>query len=96
MAARVLKIDGGSRDEIRRKIREAEAEEEQEGFEQVIPPTDEEFAAKDFEIVFAVIRESRARRLSFFSLLSLARAEEEIRALGYPCAFGWIEREEEG
>ncbi|WP_423928532.1 DUF6119 family protein [Candidatus Palauibacter sp.] len=92
VAARVLKIDGGSRDEIRRKIVEAQVKLGHEGFEAVIPPTGEGFDVRGFKVVYAVIRESRARQLSFFSLLSLARAEEEIRALGYPCEFAWIDR----
>ncbi|WP_428273480.1 DUF6119 family protein [Candidatus Palauibacter sp.] len=92
-AARVLKIDDGSRDAIRGKIREAQEEVGREGFESVIPLPDEGFDAKNFKVVYAVIRASATRQLSFFSLLSLARAEEEIRALGYPCAFAWIDRE---
>jgi uncharacterized protein (TIGR04141 family) len=59
----------------------------------VIPLPDEESDAKDFKVVYAVIRASSTRQLSFFSLLSLARAEKEIWALGYPCAFAWIDRQ---
>lgn len=92
VAARVLKMDGRARDEIRHKISEVQDENGKTGFESVIPGSVDSFEARKFTIIFAVMRKSMTRKLSFFSLLALSRAEEEVRALGYRCAFAWVDR----
>ena len=93
VSARVLKVDGAARERIRSEVVQVQRESGQEGFEDVLPRNGEQFDAGRFPVVYAVIRDSPERRLSFFSLLALSRAEEGIRALGYPCKFAWIERE---
>lgn len=93
VSARTLKVDDSARKRIREKIIDVQKGLKRNGFENVLPGRGEQLDASRFPVVYAVIRESPERRLSFFSLLALSRAEEEIRALGYPCEFAWIERQ---
>ena len=92
VAGRVLKVDQTATDSIRERIEVAQEEVGKEGFGNVIPASVEEFSAGDFTVVYAVITGRDNPKLSFFSLLSLHGAAEELRALGYRCAFSWIKR----
>ncbi len=92
VAARVLILDSQSRDKVRDKIKEVELKTGQTGYEPILPSSTEEFHSADFTFVYAVISTGNKPNLPFFSLVSFRQAALDLRALGYKCAFSWIER----
>ena len=92
VSARVLILDGPARKKTRAKITTVEAETGQTGFVDVIADEGQEFTPSDFTIVFAVLAIGNTPKLPFFSLVTLRQAANELKALGYKCAFAWVEK----
>lgn len=92
VSARVLILDGAARKKTRGKISAVEAETKQTGFVDVIADEGQEFTPSDFTIVFAVLAIGDKPKLPFFSLVTLRQAANDLKALGYKCAFSWVEK----
>ena len=92
VSARVLILDGAARKKTRARIVAVEAETKQTGFVDVISDEGQEFVPADFTIVFAVLAIGNKPKLPFFSLVTLRQAANELKALGYKCAFAWVEK----
>ena len=92
VAGRVLEVDPVGRDRTRKRIVEVERKLGKSGYRDLIPTGTDSFVAGDYTVVYAVITGAAMPRLTFFSQLALYRAEVELRALGYRCAFSWIRR----
>ena len=90
VSGRVLIADPGSRNELRRKIREVEKETGRRGFARVVPSATSPFDPRKFTVVYAVLGTRPTARLPFFSLVALRQAVTDLRARGYQCAFAWV------
>lgn len=90
VSARVLKIDGTARDQLRGIIAGIEGNVGTNGFQAIIPASNDLFRAESFTVVYAVLVENDDPRLPFFSLVSFRQAARELEALGYHFAFSWI------
>jgi uncharacterized protein (TIGR04141 family) len=92
VSARVLIVDGPSRDKTLAQIAAMEKSTRQTGFCALIPRSTEEFRPGEFTVVYAVLATGSIERLPFFSLVSFRQAARELHALGYKYAFAWIEK----
>jgi uncharacterized protein (TIGR04141 family) len=92
VSARVLIVDGRSRDKTLDEIAAVERATNQTGFCALLPCVREEFRPGDFTVVYAVLATGSIARLPFFSLVSFRQAARELQALGYKYAFAWIEK----
>lgn len=92
VAARVLIVDAAARDRVREKIREREAESGESDYLALLPSSTEDFRAADFTVVYGVLAAGADPKLPFFSLVSFRQAARELQALGYKCAFAWIQK----
>ena len=92
VSARVLVVDGPARDQVRKRIAEAEAETDKSGFEDLVPSGNEQFVAAEFTVVFGVIASGDNPRLPFFSLLTFRQAARELQVPNFRYAFAWIRK----
>jgi uncharacterized protein (TIGR04141 family) len=93
VSARVLKIDAAFRDEVRVRIAEQEAALTLTGYQALVADSGSPYREIDHLVVYAVLCSGAgtgANRLPFFSLVTFRQAANELRALGYKCAFAWI------
>lgn len=93
VSARVLKIDAAFRDEVRMRIAEQEAALTLTGYQALVANSGSPYREVDHLVVYAVLCSGAgtgASRLPFFSLVTFRQAANELRALGYKCAFAWI------
>lgn len=91
VSARILKVDGLSRDMAREKIKEVETERGLDGYSSILPSSNETFHSDEFTVVYAVLTSGK-KKLPFFSLVTFRRAARDLEALGYKFAFSWIEK----
>jgi uncharacterized protein (TIGR04141 family) len=92
VSARVLLVDGPSRDKTLVEIAAAEKASKQAGFSALLPCSTAEFRPGEFTVVYAVLATGSIARLPFFSLVSFRQAARELQALGYKYAFAWVEK----
>jgi uncharacterized protein (TIGR04141 family) len=93
VSARVLKVDATFRDEVRNRIAEQETALTLTGYRALIADSGSAYHEADYLVVYAVLCSGAgtgANRLPFFSLVTFRQAANELRALGYKCAFAWI------
>lgn len=96
VAARVLATDPPSRDSVRELVSEVQEETGQAGYENIIPGSGEDFIRGEFTVTYGVIAASQQPKLPFFSLVSFRQAARELQAMGYKCAFSWIQKPKSG
>lgn len=93
VSARVMKMDGAFRDRLRAEIVVQEAARGLTGYQAVVASSTTAFSEASHLIVYAVLCSgvgAGVNRLPFFSLVTFRQAANELRALGYKCAFAWI------
>jgi uncharacterized protein (TIGR04141 family) len=93
VAARVMKMDGPFRDLLRTKIAAQEAALGMAGYQTLVADSASPYSEGAHLIVYAVICSrvgAGTNQLPFFSLVTFRQAANELRALGYKCAFAWI------
>lgn len=93
VSARVMKMDGAFRDLLRAKIADQETALGLAGYQALVADSASPYSESAHLIVFAVICSgvgTGGNRLPFFSLVTFRQAANELRALGYKCAFSWI------
>ena len=90
VSARILVIDPESREKLIEKIVKLQKNTGKTGYKNIIPKAKEHFDSSIFTVVYGVIVASDNPRLPFFSLISFRQAAQELKALGYKCAFAWI------
>ncbi|WP_197410951.1 DUF6119 family protein [Novosphingobium sp. FSW06-99] len=93
VSARVMKMDGAFRDRLRAEIVKQEAALTLTGYQTLVVDAGTPFDVDAHLIVYAVLSSGVAAgtsRLPFFSLVTFRQAVNELRALGYKCAFAWI------
>lgn len=92
VSARLLVTDAQFRDRVRAAIREAENHTGKQGYQELIPASDEQMKPGQFTVVYAVLTTSQRLRLPFFSLITFRQAVRELRAMGFETAFAWIRK----
>ena len=92
VSARVLKMEGAARDELRNAIATVEGATGVAGFQALIPASTDPFQTATFTVVYAVLVDNAKPQLPFFSLISFRQASRELEALGYQYAFSWIKK----
>lgn len=93
VSARVMKMDGPFRDLLRAQIANQEAALGLAGYQMLVADSVGPYSEAAHLIVYAVISSgvgAGTNRLPFFSLVTFRQAANELRALGYKCAFAWI------
>lgn len=93
VAARVMKMDGPFRDLLRMQIANQETALSLTGYQALVAASGNPYSEAAHLIVYAVICSrvsAGTNRLPFFSLVTFRQAANELRALGYKCAFAWI------
>lgn len=93
VSARVMKMDGPFRDLLRAQIANQEAALGLADYQVLVADSVGPYSEAAHLIVYAVISSgvgAGTNRLPFFSLVTFRRAANELRALGYKCAFAWI------
>lgn len=93
VSARVMKMDGAFRDRLRTQIANQEAALGLAGYQALVADSASPYSESAHLIVYAVISSgvgAGTNRLPFFSLVTFRQAANELRALGYKCAFAWI------
>jgi len=93
VSARVLKVDGLFRNALRATITTEQAALGLTGYDALIADATTPFKESDYLVVYAVLCSGAgtgANRLPFFSLVTFRQAANELRALGFKCAFAWI------
>lgn len=93
VSARVMKMDGPFRDLLRSQIANQEAVFGLADYQVLVADSGGPFSEAAHLIVYAVISSgvgAGTNRLPFFSLVTFRQAANELRALGYKCAFAWI------
>jgi len=93
VSARVMKMDGAFRDLLRAQIAAQEAALGLTGYQALVADSVGPYSEAAHLIVYAVLCSGTgagANRLPFFSLVTFRQAANELRALGYKCAFAWI------
>lgn len=95
VSARVLKMDGLARDLFIGQIAGQEAQFGVTGYQALVAPSGGPYDEGAHLVVYAVIHSAKGagpHRLPFFSLVTFRQAATELRALGYKCAFAWINK----
>jgi uncharacterized protein (TIGR04141 family) len=92
VSARVLKMEGAARDQLRSAIATVEGATGAAGFQALVPASADPFHAGTFTVVYAVLVDNEQPQLPFFSLISFRQAARELEALGYQYAFAWIKK----
>jgi uncharacterized protein (TIGR04141 family) len=95
VSARVLKMDGAFRDLLRAEIADQEAALGMTGYQALVADSASPFNESAHLIVYGVISSgvsAGTNRLPFFSLVTFRQAANELKALGYKCAFAWISK----
>lgn len=92
VSARVIKMEGAVRDQLRGVIAGIESGTGATGFQMLVPASADLFRADVFTVVYGVLVENDHPRLPFFSLVSFRQAARELEALGYRFAFAWIKK----
>ncbi len=93
VSARVMKMDGPFRDLLRTQIGSQETALGLPGYQTLVAASGDPYSEAAHLIVYAVICSgvgAGTNRLPFFSLVTFRQAANELRALGYKCAFAWI------
>jgi uncharacterized protein (TIGR04141 family) len=93
VSARVMKMDGLFRDLLRVQIANQETALGLTGYQALVAEAAGTYSEAAHLIVYGVICTGAAagtNRLPFFSLVTFRQAANELRALGYKCAFAWI------
>ena len=93
VSARVMKMDGPFRDLLRTRIADQETALGLTGYQALVAGSGTPYSEAAHLIVYAVICSgvgAGTNRLPFFSLVTFRQAANELRALGYKCAFAWI------
>jgi len=93
VSARVMKMDGAFRDLLRTQIASQETVLGLTGYQALVASSGTPYNEAAHLIVYAVIcsgLSAGTNRLPFFSLVTFRQAANELRALGYKCAFAWI------
>ncbi len=85
----VLKLDNQFRNDVHCLIEKIQKENKQTGFDNMIGAATSEFDPSKLTVVYAVIGTGN-KRLPFFSLITLRRAVQDLRAVGYNVKFSWI------
>ena len=94
VSARVLKSDGGFRDQLIEAIKSQQEKFGLNGYDSLIATSTSQFDPKKHKVVYAVIRNASARsaRLPFFSLITFRQAAKVLDDIGFPYAFAWINK----
>lgn len=92
VSARVLAIDGLSRDSVIAHVEAVQALTGQKGYEGIIPGSKDQIVRSDFTVLYGVIVASANPKLPFFSLISFRQAARELFGLGFKVGFSWINK----
>lgn len=90
VSARVLKMEGAAREQLRTVIGALESKTGATGFQALVPASTDAFRAESFTVVYGVLVDNDQPELPFFSLISFRQAARELEALGFRYAFAWI------